>query len=70
MSDFSWIDFDRLEDVGELIESVLTAEGSVRCGKTRGQVLTGYRRPADERMIACTAFIRGGYESGERYKRY
>lgn len=70
VSDFSWIDFDRLEDVGELIESVLTAEGTVRCGKTRGQVLTGYRRPADERMIACTAFIRGGYESGERYKRY
>lgn len=28
MSDFSWIDFDRLEDVGELIESVLTAEGA------------------------------------------
>ena len=28
VSDFSWIDFDRLEDVGELIESVLTAEGA------------------------------------------
>ena len=28
VSDFSWIDFDRLEDVGELIESVLTAEGT------------------------------------------
>lgn len=28
VSDFSWIDFDRLEDVDELIESVLTAEGT------------------------------------------
>ena len=28
MSDFSWIDFDRLEDADRLIESVLTAEGA------------------------------------------
>ena len=28
VSDFSWIDFDRLKDVDRLIESVLTAEGT------------------------------------------
>lgn len=28
VSDFSWIDFDRLEDADRLIESVLTAEGA------------------------------------------
>ena len=28
VSDFSWIDFDRLKDVDELIESVLTTEGT------------------------------------------
>ena len=28
VSDFSWIDFDRLKDVNRLIESVLTAEGT------------------------------------------
>ena len=28
MSDFRWIDFKRLEDVDELIGSVLTAEGT------------------------------------------
>ena len=28
MSDFSWIDFKRLEDVDRLIESVLTEEGT------------------------------------------
>ncbi|MFQ7263157.1 MAG: hypothetical protein ACLRO4_01995 [Lachnospiraceae bacterium] len=28
VSDFSWIDFDRLEDVDEMIEHVLTAEGA------------------------------------------
>lgn len=28
VSDFSWIDFERLEDVGELIEKVLTADGA------------------------------------------
>ena len=28
MTDFSWINFERLEDVDRLIESVLTAEGT------------------------------------------
>ena len=28
VSDFSWIDFDRLTDIKELIESVLTADGA------------------------------------------
>lgn len=50
VSDFSWIDFGKLEDVGELIEHVLTAEGAEEyMDELRIQAITG----TVKRRIGC-----------------
>ena len=42
VSDFNWIDFGKLEDVGELIESILTAEGAAEyMDESRIRAITG-----------------------------